>query len=116
MSDGIKLEVWFPQQNEVSVFLESTYSEPDEEQFYETCLLALYAARQVANLGSGGASLAYVLQQSTPRNRWNRRSSALTGSALPRRVGAVAAGARVLRASYVPTSVRSSSSTHTASG
>lgn len=68
MSGGMNLEVWFQQQNEVSVFLESSFSDPDEEQFYETCFLALYAARQIANLGSDGASLAFVLQTTDTSN------------------------------------------------
>jgi hypothetical protein len=67
-SGGMNLEVWFPQQNEVSVFLESSIVDPDEEQFYETCLFGLYAARQVANLGRDGASLAFVLQTTDTSN------------------------------------------------
>jgi hypothetical protein len=65
---GINLEVWFPQQNEVSIFLESSITDAEEEQFYETCLFALYAARQIANLGADGASLAYVLQTTDTTN------------------------------------------------
>jgi hypothetical protein len=57
----MNLEIWFPQQNEVSVFLESSITDPEEEQFSETCLFALYAARQIANLTVEGQSLAYVL-------------------------------------------------------
>lgn len=67
MSAGLNLEVWFAQPNEVSVFLESSYSDADEERFYETCLFALYAARQVANL-RGDASLAYVLASTDTSN------------------------------------------------
>lgn len=62
MSGGMNLEVWFPQQNEVSVFLESSVGDPEEEQSLETGLFALYAARQIANLGGDGYSLAAVLQ------------------------------------------------------
>jgi hypothetical protein len=65
---GMNLEVWFPQQNEVSVFLESSYPDPDEERFYETCLFALYAARQIASLGPDGDSLAFVLQTTDTSN------------------------------------------------
>ncbi|HZT17071.1 MAG TPA: hypothetical protein VFA19_14115 [Gaiellaceae bacterium] len=65
---GMNLEVWFPQQNEVSVFLESSIGDPDEEQFYETCLFGLYAARQIANLGREGGSLAFVLQTTDTLN------------------------------------------------
>jgi hypothetical protein len=60
---GMNLEVWFPQQNEVTVFLESSIADPDEEQFYETSLFALFAARQISN-GRGdfaSSSLAEVL-------------------------------------------------------
>jgi len=60
---GMNLEVWFPQQNEVTVFLESSVADPEEEQFYETSLFALFAARQIAN-GRGdfaSVSLAEVL-------------------------------------------------------
>jgi hypothetical protein len=60
---GMNLEVWFPQQDEVTVFLESSFPDQDEEQFYETSLFALFAARQIAN-GRGDAfssSLAEVL-------------------------------------------------------
>lgn len=59
----LKLEIWFEQQNEVTVFLESTVGDPDEEQFYETSLFSLYAARQMANLSGDivSQSLAGVL-------------------------------------------------------
>jgi hypothetical protein len=67
-SGGMNLEIWFPQQNEVSVFLESAIPDPDEEQFYETSLFALYAARQIANLRAEGASLAFVLQTTDTSN------------------------------------------------
>jgi hypothetical protein len=67
-SGGMNLEVWFPQQNEVSVVLESSILDPDEEQFYETSLFALYAARQIANLGREGGSLAFVLQTTDTSN------------------------------------------------
>jgi hypothetical protein len=52
MSGGINLEIWFPQQDEVTVFLESSYvdeDDDDDERFYETALFALFAARQIAN-------------------------------------------------------------------
>lgn len=65
---GMNLEVWFPQQNEVSVFLESSIPDTDEEQFYETSLFALYAARQIANLRAEGSSLAFVLQTTDTSN------------------------------------------------
>jgi len=65
---GMNLEVWFPQQNEVSVFLESSIPDADEEQFYETSLFALYAARQITNLRAEGASLAFVLQTTDTSN------------------------------------------------
>jgi hypothetical protein len=47
--NGINLEIWFPQQDEVTVFLESSFDDADEELFYETSLFALYAARQIVN-------------------------------------------------------------------
>jgi hypothetical protein len=68
MGGGMNLEVWFPQQDEASVFLESSFTDPDEEQFHETALFALYAARQLANLRGEGASLAFVLQTTDTRN------------------------------------------------
>lgn len=64
----MRLEVWFTQQDEASVFLESSLTDPDEEQFYETTLFTLYAARQIANLGSEGVSLALVLQTTDTSN------------------------------------------------
>jgi hypothetical protein len=65
---GMNLEIWFRQQNEVTVFLESSIPDTDEEQFYETSLFALYAARQIANLRAEGASLAFVLQTTDTSN------------------------------------------------
>ncbi len=59
---GMNLEIWFPQQNEVTVFLESSITDDDEERFYESAVFALYAARQIANLRDEGMSLALVLQ------------------------------------------------------
>lgn len=47
---GMNLEVWFPQQNEASVFLESSVVDTDEERFLEVSLFALFATRQMANL------------------------------------------------------------------
>ena len=47
----LRLEIWFPQQDEVSVFLESAVVDPDEERFFETHLFTLFAARQLGNLG-----------------------------------------------------------------
>lgn len=47
--NGMNLEIWFPQQDEVTVFLESAFDDADEEQFYETSLFALYTARQIVN-------------------------------------------------------------------
>jgi len=52
-SQGMNLEVWFPQPNEVTVFLESSFPDPDEERMYESMLFALFAARHIAN-GRGG--------------------------------------------------------------
>jgi hypothetical protein len=43
--------IWFPEQDEVSVRLESAVVDEFEERFYESALLALVAARQIANLG-----------------------------------------------------------------
>lgn len=58
----MNLEIWFPQQNEVTVFLESSIVDPDEEQSVESCLFTLYAARQIANLnGSERMTLAQFL-------------------------------------------------------
>lgn len=53
---GMNLEVWFPQQDEVSVWLESSFTDPDEERMYEAMLFALFAARHLANDGSSSAS------------------------------------------------------------
>jgi hypothetical protein len=47
--NGINLEIWFTQQDEVTVFLESSFDDADEELLYETSLFALYAARQIVN-------------------------------------------------------------------
>lgn len=47
---GLNLEIWFPQQDEVSVFLESSVVDAAEERYLETSLFALYATRQLANL------------------------------------------------------------------
>jgi hypothetical protein len=58
---GMNLEVWFLQQNEVTIFLESSFPDADEEKLHETSLFALYAARQIANLRGEGGSLASVL-------------------------------------------------------
>lgn len=61
---GINLEIWFQQSNEVTVFLETSFVDSDEEMFYETYLFSLYAARHIANLGAddfAGSSLASVL-------------------------------------------------------
>jgi hypothetical protein len=52
----MNLEVWFPQQEEVTVFLESTFSDLEEERFSEIWLFALYAARQIASTGGATAS------------------------------------------------------------
>ena len=62
-SEGMNLEVWFLQPNEVSVFLESSFADLDDERLYETMLFALFASRHLAN-GSGKfnyVSLAEVL-------------------------------------------------------
>lgn len=62
-SEGMNLEVWFPQPNEVTVFLESSIADPDDERLYETMLFALFAVRHIAN-GRGSftyASLAEAL-------------------------------------------------------
>jgi hypothetical protein len=49
--NGMNLEVWFPQQNHVTVFLESSFADPGEESAVEVHLFAHYACRQIANLG-----------------------------------------------------------------
>lgn len=61
--DGMNLEIWFPQQDQVTVFLESSVIDSDEERFHETSLFALFATRQIANLGTDwvGQSLAATL-------------------------------------------------------
>ncbi len=46
----MNLEIWFPQQDQVTVFLESSVIDSDEERFQETSLFALFATRQLANL------------------------------------------------------------------
>ena len=68
VSTGLNLEIWFPQQTEVTVFLESSITDPEQEQFAETCLFALYAARQIANLRRDGYSLAGVLAATDTAN------------------------------------------------
>jgi hypothetical protein len=45
----MNLEVWFPQSDEVTVWLESSFDDPDDDRLYETMLFALFAARQLAN-------------------------------------------------------------------
>jgi hypothetical protein len=50
MAGELTAEVWFPQQDEWTVTLTSTLSDPDEERLYETMLFCLFAARQIANL------------------------------------------------------------------
>lgn len=77
MGGGMNLEVWFEQQNLVSVFLESSVVDPDEEQFYETCLFSLYAARQIANLRGDGMSLAFALQAVDTSNALEQTKEAL---------------------------------------
>jgi hypothetical protein len=60
---GINVEIAFYGQEEVSVFLESTFSGEEQERC-ESLLFALYAARQVANFGRAdavGASLGTAL-------------------------------------------------------
>jgi hypothetical protein len=47
-SGGMNLEIWFPAQDQVTVFLESSFV-GEEEQFYETMLFTLFAARQIGN-------------------------------------------------------------------
>lgn len=46
---GMNLEVWFPQSDQVTVWLESFFDDPDDDRLYETMLFALFAARQLAN-------------------------------------------------------------------
>lgn len=50
MSGELTAGVWFPQQDEWTVTLTSTLSDPDEERLYETMLFCFFAARQIANL------------------------------------------------------------------
>jgi hypothetical protein len=65
--NGLNLEIWFPQQDLATVFLESSLTDPEQEQFSETSLFALFAARQIANLRSGnGLSLSLVLGSVDP--------------------------------------------------
>lgn len=63
--DGMNLEIWFPQQDQVTVFLESSVIDSDEERFHETSFFALFATRQIANLGTDwvGQSLAATLSE-----------------------------------------------------
>lgn len=65
---GMNLEVWFTQQDVVSVYLESSVVDPDEERFLETSLFALFAARQIANFGRDwvGQSLSATLADIDP--------------------------------------------------
>jgi hypothetical protein len=64
----MNLEIWFPQQDEASVFLESSIADADEEGFHETVLFALYAARQIANLRHSAPSLIEVLRSTDTSN------------------------------------------------
>ncbi len=68
--EGVNLEVWFQQQDQVTIFLESSIADSDEEQFYETALFTLFASRQMAN-GRGdwaSQSLAEALFSLDERN------------------------------------------------
>ena len=61
-ASGINLEVWFPQQDVVTVLLESSLSDADDERFFETSVFALFAARQISSTGGfTGSSLSEVL-------------------------------------------------------
>jgi hypothetical protein len=46
--NGMSLEIWIPRQGEVTVVLESTFPDQDDEQRFETSLFAHYVARQLA--------------------------------------------------------------------
>ena len=61
--EGLVLEVWFPAQDRVSVFLESSFVDDEDEAIHETMLFALFAARQIANFSGDlvAQSLAAVL-------------------------------------------------------
>jgi hypothetical protein len=63
MAGEMKLEVWFPDQ-QPAVSLASSLDGTDDARFHEVCLFALFAARQITNLGRGdvdGLSLAQQL-------------------------------------------------------
>ncbi len=47
---GFDLEIWFPSQEEVSVFMETTFSNDEEPEFGMLGLFSLFAARTSANL------------------------------------------------------------------
>jgi hypothetical protein len=50
MAGGLRAEVWFPRQDEWTVSVTSSLSDPDNERLWETMLFCLFASRQIANL------------------------------------------------------------------
>ena len=61
----MNVEVWFPQQNHVTVFVESSFADPFEESVVELHMFAHYACRQIANL-NGEPSLCAALADVDP--------------------------------------------------
>jgi hypothetical protein len=61
--EGFDLEIWFPDQDRVSVFLESSFADEEDEEMHEVMLFALFAARQIANFGGDATaqSLSWAL-------------------------------------------------------
>ena len=58
--EGFNLEVRFPAQDRVSVFVESSFVDTEDEELAATTVFALFAARQIANL-RGDLALAALL-------------------------------------------------------
>ncbi len=52
---GFNLEIWFPSQEEVSVFMETTFSSDEEPEFGMLGLFSLFAARTATNLNGSPA-------------------------------------------------------------
>jgi hypothetical protein len=57
---GLRAEVWFPQQDEWTVTVTGTISDPEQQRFYETMLFCLFSARQIANLRGDAQAQALV--------------------------------------------------------
>ena len=60
-TERLQLELWFLEPDIATIDLESSIADPEAERFYEICLFALFAARQVVNLRRDGELLAATL-------------------------------------------------------